>query len=268
MSVDAKKSRDVVIALEGLELTYEVRRLDATRAWYRDLFKATYEKRRVLAGVDFTVAGAGITAILGRNGAGKTTLIKTMAGILTPTGGRLAVLGAEPRRRQGALLRQIGVVFGQKKSLWEELSLLENLRVTASVYSVPPAAVEDRIARLVAQLGLESLCDRPVKTFSLGESMKAEIASCLLYEPRLLFLDEPTIGLDLPAQHAIRNVIRDYVATNGAHVILTSHNLRDIAELADAIWFLEAGRLLPFELQDRDKGRAGLEDALERKLMS
>jgi ABC-2 type transport system ATP-binding protein len=259
-------SNEPAITIRGLEVAYEVRRLDPSRPWYRGLLRSTIVRKEVLKGLDFTATGAGISAVLGRNGAGKTTLIKAMTGILTPSAGEISVLGYRPSARKRGMLRRIGVIFGHKRAMWEELSLRENLAVTASVYGVDRAAAARRRDELVVSLGLTELLDRPVKTYSLGEAMKAEIANVFLFEPCLIFLDEPTIGLDIAAQTVIRRAIQDEVARRGTHVVLTSHNLRDIAELATAIWFIENGRTSRFALGNGS--REGLERTLERRLLS
>lgn len=256
----------MLIEIEGLDFTYEVRHLDPTASWSRRLLGGQYREHSVIKGLDMAVSSNGITAMLGRNGAGKTTLMKILTGILTPTRGKISVLGYEPAQRRNGFLRQIGAVFGQKRNLWPELSFAENLAVTRAVYNVSPDQARERSMELIERFGLAPLGDRPVKSFSLGEAMKAEIANTLFFEPRLLFLDEPTIGLDVSAQVVLREAIKSYVARRECHIILTSHNMRDVAALADRVLFMENGRLT--DIQPNGAGAAEFELRLEAALMA
>lgn len=236
-----------MIEIHDLEFSYEVRMIDPQRSWLLNLLRSDYRSHPVLRGIDLRVEGAGITALLGRNGAGKTTMIKLLSGILTPNSGEIRVLGFEPRRRQNAYLSQIGVIFGQKKMLWPELSLEENLEITRALYRVAREGHRRRTGELIELFSLAELCQRPVKSYSLGESMKAEIVNVLSYRPRVLFLDEPTIGMDVGSQRTLREAIIRYVDAAECHIILTSHNMRDVAELATDILFLEEGRITRFD---------------------
>ena len=254
-----------LVQVKDLDINYQVRRITKGRSWYQALLKPEIESRPVLRGVNFLANGVGITAILGSNGAGKTTLLKTLSGILTPTAGEVKILGFNPAKRSRKMLQQLGVIFGQKKMLWDELSLRENFTLTGSIYRIAKTTVEDRESKLIKLLDLTDLCDRPIKTLSLGEAMQAEIANILLFQPKLIFMDEPTIGLDLAAQKSIRQAIRTYVEEIGSHVLLTSHNLRDISELADDIWFLENGQMA--QIDRRHLQGAALEQHLEERLV-
>ena len=254
-----------MIEIAGLDFTYEVRHLDPTTSWTRRLLGGEYRAHHVIKGLDLEVTSPGITALLGKNGAGKTTLMKILSGILTPTRGKVSVLGCEPAKRRNDFLRQIGVVFGQKRNLWPELSFAENLDLTRAVYNVPAEQARKRSLELIESFGLARLGGRPVKSFSLGEAMKAEIANTLFFEPRLLFLDEPTIGLDVSAQVVLREAIKSYVAGRECHIILTSHYMRDVVALADRVLFMENGRLTP--IQSNGAGAAEFERHLEAALL-
>ncbi len=232
-----------LIEVSSLQLDYETRKLESNGSWLRSLWRADYQRVPVLRDLDFKVEGPGITAILGKNGTGKTTLMKVLSGILTPSAGQVKVLGFEPSRRESDYLRQIGAVFGAKKALWPELSLSENLELTRAIYRIPSDRFQRQVHHLTQLFQLEAVTDRPAKSFSLGQAMKAELVNVLICSPKLVFLDEPTIGLDLQSQLAMRKAIRDYVADTGCHVLLTSHNLSDVTELADQVYFLENGRL-------------------------
>jgi ABC-2 type transport system ATP-binding protein len=231
------------IEVSSLQLDYETRKLEEGRSWLRSLWRADYQRVAVLRDLDFRVEGPGITAILGKNGTGKTTLMKVLSGILTPSFGQVRVLGFEPSLRHPDYLRQIGAVFGAKKALWPELSLTENLDLTRAIYRIPTERFKEDVHHLIQLFQLEGVKDRPAKSFSLGQSMKGELVNVLVCAPQVVFLDEPTIGLDLQSQLAMRKAIRDYVAESGCHVLLTSHNLSDVTELADQVYFLEQGRL-------------------------
>ena len=255
----------MLIKANHLELTYEVRKLGPDRSWFKHLLKPVFERHTVLNELMLEVKEPGITAILGRNGAGKTTLIKVLSGILTPTKGEVTVLGYTPSKRSPQLLRQIGAVFGQKKMLWPELSLRENFAITAAVYSLSQKETKARIHYLIEKFNLESFLDRPVKTLSLGESMKAELAGIFLFKPRILFLDEPTIGLDVAAQVALRENIKQYIKDNECHILLTSHNMRDISSLANKTLIMEKGKLTEFNVETCC---TSIEEQLEQRLTS
>lgn len=254
----------MLIDIKGLELAYEVRDIDPSLPWWRHMFGGAYRRLPVLQGLELSISGRGITAVLGKNGSGKTTLMKILSGILTPSGGRVSVLGHEPSRRSSGFLRQIGAVFGQKRMLWPELSLSENFALTRAVYGIAPAQCLKRAKELKEFFGLGSLAERPVKSYSLGEAMKAEIANVLLFEPRLLFLDEPTIGLDVSAQGTLRQAIKDYAAARDCHILLTSHYMRDVAALAGRVLLLEGGRFA--EITADGASEAEFERRLEREL--
>lgn len=254
-----------IIHVDNLDLCYQVRKIDPSKKWYHGIFKTKIEENWVLKKVNFSISKYGIYAILGKNGAGKTTLLKVLTGILTPTAGHVNVMGFLPHERQKKFLQQIGVVFGAKKMLWPELSLIENYELTTSIYQIDKTLSQKKQKELIELLDLVKLVHRPIKTLSLGETMKAELSHIFLFAPKLIFLDEPTIGLDLLSQRTIRKAIKEYVKDNKCHIILTSHNLRDITELADEIWFLENSQLTRFDC-DIDS-RAILEKHLERKLI-
>jgi ABC-2 type transport system ATP-binding protein len=256
----------MMIEIEGLALEYEVRVLAPGSSWFRNLFYGRYEKHPVLKGIDLTIGGRGITAILGKNGAGKTTLMKILSGILTPTAGRVRVLDHEPARRHADFLRRIGVVFGQKKMLWPELSLRENMAMTRAVYRVAGEAGRAKAQDLIGLFRLEALADRPAKSLSLGESMKAEMANILLHDPRLLFLDEPTIGLDVSSQREMRAAVKAYAENHDCHVLLTSHSMKDVAALADRVLLLENGRLS--EIRRVEDDPADFEAQLEARMVA
>jgi len=230
------------IQIRDLHLSYEVRVIGET-SWLRQLFRADYRMKPVLKGLSLEVADRGVVSILGKNGSGKTTLIKTMAGLLRPTQGEVRILGHEPWRHEAKFLSRIGAVFGQKRMLWPELSLSENFNLLGAIYRVPEGEVRKRVADLTELFNLGSISNRPVKTLSLGESMRAEVACSLLHRPNVLFLDEPTVGMDIKSQNKMRLALKEYVANHDCLVILTSHNTQDIVSLSNQILLLNDGRL-------------------------
>lgn len=230
------------IQTRDLHLSYEVRIIGES-SWLRQLFRADYRLKPVLKGLSLEVAGPGVVSILGKNGSGKTTLIKILAGLLRPTQGEVRVLGHEPWRHETKFLSRIGAVFGQKRMLWPELSLVENFSLLGAIYRVPEFEVEKRVSELTELFNLGNISNRPVKTLSLGESMRAEVACALLHRPHVLFLDEPTVGMDLESQNKMRLALKEYVSSHDCLVILTSHNTLDIVSLSDRILLLNDGRL-------------------------
>jgi len=254
------------IDVQELSHRYQARKVDPNRHWLKELLRANYQWNPVFASLSFSVSEPAITALLGKNGSGKTTLIKILCGILTPTSGHVSVLGFEPGRREKLFLKGLGVVFGQKKMLWPELTLLENFEITSALYDVPPFIAHQRSHRLIEQFDLAGLISRPVKTYSLGESMRAELANILLYEPKALFLDEPTIGMDISSQAKFRAMIRSYAAEHRCHVLLTSHNLKDVTSLANRILFLENGKIEPIPMEN--SCGEFFEKQIEKRLMA
>ncbi|RYE59499.1 MAG: ATP-binding cassette domain-containing protein [Sphingobacteriales bacterium] len=255
-----------LIRAESIFLDYQVRCLKNSGRFINFFKPALYQSNAVLKGIDFEVSGPGVTSIIGRNGSGKTSLIKILTGILTPTSGTVRVLGEKPQARKKAALLRTAVIFGHRRSLAGDLSLYENLKLTAALYGVSKQLFLERFEELCELLRLSHLLHRPVKGFSLGESMKAEIAAALLYQPTVIFLDEPTVGLDLEAQIRIREAIETYAIKFQSHFILTSHNLKDIVYLTKNYQLLKDGVLTKFEPGSMSSG--AIESHLERFLLT
>jgi ABC-2 type transport system ATP-binding protein len=201
------------------------------------------EKKRVDAvrGVTFEVAAGEIVGFLGANGAGKTTTLKMLAGLLLPTGGTARVCGHDPFARDAAFLRQIALVMGNKQQLLWDVPPTETFRLNAAIYGVDDKTLKQRSGELISLLGLESKLTQPVRKLSLGERMKCELVASLLHAPKVLFLDEPTLGLDVNAQESMRGFLRDYNARTGATIILTSHYMQDIEALAKRVIVVHDG---------------------------
>ncbi len=204
-----------------------------------------------LAGVSFEIAAGERVAIIGPNGAGKSTTLKLLTGILEPSDGTAEVLGLTPWRERIALVRRIGVVFGQRTQLWGELPVRASFALLRHVYDQPPDAFAARLTQLTERFELASLLDQPAGRLSLGQRMRCEIVASLLHAPALLFLDEPTIGLDITAKAAIRDLIRSEAEDAGCTVLLTSHDTRDIELVCDRVIVINAGRIVVDEPTDQ-----------------
>ena len=201
------------------------------------------ERRRVEAvrGVSFTVERGELIGYLGPNGAGKSTTIKMLTGILAPSSGRLEVAGLEPLRDRVTLAARIGVVFGQRSQLWWDLPLADSFELLHHVYRTDARRHAANQAELVAMLDLRDQLDVPVRQLSLGQRMKGELVAALLHDPQVLFLDEPTIGLDVVSKHAVREGLRRLVAERGTTVLLTTHDLVDVEELCRRVVIIDHG---------------------------
>ena len=188
--------------------------------------------------------GPGVHAVVGPNGAGKTTTLKMLTGLVHPSAGRADVLDYKPFDRRAPLLKQITLVMGQKQQLMWDLPASDSLLVNAAVYHIEPAERDRRIAELSEMLGLSDELSRPVRKLSLGERMKCELLGALLHYPKVLFLDEPTLGLDVNAQVAVRQFLREYNRQHQAAILLTSHYMADITSLCERVIVIHHGKLL------------------------
>jgi ABC-2 type transport system ATP-binding protein len=233
--------------IEAHELTkvFRVRRMQPG-LWgaIRGLVAAPVEEIRALDGVSFTVAAGERTAYLGVNGAGKSTTIKTLAGVLTPTSGHCRVAGRAPRSDRVAHARTIGVVFGHRTQLWWDLPVAESFRILARLYDLPAPVVTANRKLFDEVLDLGEIAHRPVRTLSLGQRMRAEIAAALFHNPRVLLLDEPTIGLDLLLKDAVHELVRRVGTDRGTTVLLTSHDVADITAICRRVVVVDAGRVV------------------------
>ena len=194
-------------------------------------------------------------ACIGENGAGKSTLIKMMIGILTPTAGEIRVFGTDPRRGGRGYLRRIGVVFGQKTNLWTDIPVIESYQAVKMLYRLDEGMFRKNYDRVVELLALQPLLSVPARKLSLGQRMRADIGMVFLHSPELLFLDEPTIGLDINVKHTIRTFLRQMNEETGTGIFLTSHDLDDIDEICDDAIVLSGGRLIYDGTLDRLKHR-------------
>lgn len=231
---------DEILRVEDLNITYQVRNIEA-----KNLFSSRKTNRQVIKGLDLVITDKGISSIVGKNGAGKTTLIKAMTGILYTKPGIIKILGQPLTQRK--LKYSYGVLFSNKSSLLPEHSLLENINLTQALYNQSNKHSID-LDNYIRECGLWEIRKRPLKTYSLGEKIKAELINLFAFQPKLLFLDEPTIGLDIESQKYVRQILNKYVNDFHAHIILTSHNLKDIVELSQKTYLLDNGSLQIIEL--------------------
>jgi len=233
------------IVVEHLTKTYRISERDpGFLGTIRGVFRRRYRQVEALRGVSFSLERGELLGFIGPNGAGKSTTIKILSGILRPDAGRVEVDGLVPfddRRRHVA---RIGVVFGQRTQLWWDLPVIDGFALLRDIYRVDPVRYQRTLDELVALLRLERLLDQPVRQLSLGQRMRAEIAAALLHEPSVLFLDEPTIGLDAPSKLAVRDFVRRLNRERGVTVLLTTHDMQDIEALAERVIVIGNGRVL------------------------
>ena len=233
------------ITVTDLGKTYVVpEREGGVRAALTALVMRRTREVRAVAGVSFTVEPGEIVGFLGPNGAGKTTTLKMLAGLLHPSAGTAQVLGFTPWRRDRDYLGRMSLIMGQRNQLHWDIPVLDSYRLNQAIFRIPPADFRSRLDELVALLELEELLRKPVRNLSLGERMKCEIAGSLLHAPAVLFLDEPTIGLDVAMQRRIRSFVAQYNERTGACVMLTSHYMADVEALCRRVIVIHQGRLL------------------------
>ncbi len=236
---------DTPLVLEGLRKVYRTPVREAgVGAALRSLFQREMRDVVAVGGISFAVAPGEVVGFLGPNGAGKTTTLKMASGLLHPSGGSVRVLGFEPWRRQRPFLQQITLVMGNRNQLEWDIPVHDSYQLLAAVYRVPDEQYRATLAELTDLLDLGSLLSKPVRNLSLGERMKCEIAGALLHRPKVLFLDEPTIGLDVTMQRRIRTFLKEYNARTGATVLLTSHYMADVEALCKRVVVIHHGRLL------------------------
>lgn len=209
----------------------------------RSLFVRRYDTVRAVDDISFAIASGERVGFLGPNGAGKTTSLKVLAGLLAPTSGDVRVGGFVPNERRAEFLRGIMLVTGQKNQLIWDLPPVDTFELNRAVYDVTRAQFDERVGELVDLLEIGEVVKKPTRQLSLGERMKCELAAALIHRPRLLFLDEPTIGLDVTMQALVRRFIRTYSEKYGATVLLTSHDMDDVAAICDRVVIINHGRL-------------------------
>jgi ABC-2 type transport system ATP-binding protein len=234
-----------MIEVDRLRKWYRVhRRAPGLGAALRSLFHRSYEDVKAVEGISFSISAGERVGFLGPNGAGKTTTLKVLSGLLHPTEGRVTVAGFVPRERARGFLEQITLVMGQKQQLLWDLPPSETFLLNRAIYDIPRKQYDATLAELTELLDLAPLLGKPTRQLSLGERMKCELAVALLHRPKVLFLDEPTIGLDVSMQATVRGFIRAYNERFGATVLLTSHYMEDVAALCPRVMVIDKGRMI------------------------
>ncbi|MGM3305188.1 ABC transporter ATP-binding protein [Anabaena sp. WFMT] len=234
-----------IIIAENLSKYYPVAiKEPGIRGTLTHFFQRTYRSIKAVQDVSFEIAPGEVVGFLGPNGAGKTTTLKMLTGLIHPSSGTVRVAGHIPFRRQEAFLQKITLVMGQKQQLIWDLPALDSLRINAAVYNISDREFQHRVGELTEMLSLEGKLNQPVRKLSLGERMKAELLAALLHRPQVLFLDEPTLGLDVNAQVSVRDFLRNYNQLYQATVLLTSHYMADITALCQRVLLIHQGKLM------------------------
>lgn len=238
-------SRSEAISITDLSKHFEVPEREAgTRAALRSLFKRRHKVVKAVDGISARISEGEMVGFLGPNGAGKTTTLKMLSGLLHPTSGEASVLGYQPWSRDRDYLRQITLVMGQRNQLQWDIPAADSYDLQRAIYRIPDGQYRQTLDEFVELLDLGPLIKKPVRNLSLGERMKVEMAGSLLHRPRVLFLDEPTIGLDVPMQRRIRTFVAEYNRRYGATVLLTSHYMADVVALCQRVIVIHHGQLL------------------------
>lgn len=232
-----------VIETFGLSKVYSVRQSSQEPFFKRVLHKKEYQSIQALSGIDLQINSGEYVGLVGNNGAGKSTLVKLMTGLLFPTSGEVRVLGRDPFKERIKNNREIGAVFGQRTQLNRDLSTIESLNLFKRIYQIDDAAFRENISAFRELFEMDDFINRPVRTLSLGQRMQCEIAAAFLHNPKILFLDEPTIGLDVFNKEKISRFLA-YVKTKGVTIILTTHDLEEMCKSCDRIVVLNSGKIL------------------------
>jgi ABC-2 type transport system ATP-binding protein len=244
-SVNPRETALPQIAVDGLVKTFRVgRRAPGLWGSIKGLVARDWQTVHALDGVSFSIAQGELVGYIGPNGAGKSTTVKILSGILVPDAGRVSVMGYTPWADRIRYVRRIGVVFGQRTQLWWDLPVTESFDLLREIYSVPPEQYRRSRDRLIGMLDIAPLLDTAVRQLSLGQRMRCDVAAALLHEPELLFLDEPTIGLDAVSKLAVRDFIRELNRDRNVTVILTTHDMDDIEALCRRVLVIGDGRIL------------------------
>jgi len=227
------------------------------------LFRREYETIHALRNVSFTINDGEMVGYIGPNGAGKSSTIKILSGILTPDSGTVLVDGRVPYKDRIRHVAQIGVVFGQRSQLWWDVPVIDSFELLKDVYSIPPKQYDNNLEELTSLLNLSELLRTPARQLSLGQRMRCEIAGSLLHSPKILFLDEPTIGLDAVSKLAVRDFIKKQNELHGTTVILTTHDMQDIEALSKRIILIGKGEiLLDGTPEDLKKGGQSIDETV------
>lgn len=233
-----------VIEVKNLTKVFKTNKKYKGKEWFKHLFKREKIVKEAVDDITFSVAEGEALAFIGPNGAGKSTTIKMLTGILYPTSGDIKVLGYNPSKERVKLSREIGTVFGQKEQLWVHLSAMDNFLFFGAIYDIPKKELGERIDSLAKIFEIEEFINQPVKNLSLGQRMKCEMVASLLHNPKMLFFDEPTIGLDPIAKETLRNLIKKMNRELGITILFTSHDVGDIEEVCKRVIIINNGKIM------------------------
>jgi len=234
-----------VIEVKNLKKYFKVHKKEPGLAGsVKSLFKREYEETRAVDNISFWIEEGELVGFIGPNGAGKTTTLKCLSGLLYPSSGQVSVLGSNPYGRKNEFLKQISLVMGQKNQLWWELPAIETFILNKEIYEIPESEYEETLNELVELLEVKDILKIQVRKLSLGQRMKCELVAALLHKPKVLFLDEPTIGLDIVSQKKMRDFIKEYNRLKKSTIILTSHYMDDVKELCQRVIIIDKGKLI------------------------
>lgn len=267
-TMPAEQASAAMVELAAVSRVYRSRRHSGST--WRQLFRPEYDEYLALDHVNLRIQAGQCLGLVGPNGAGKSTLVKLLTGLLQPTSGHLSVLGYAPGKRSVAMLNQIAAVFGHKTSLWWDLPVRHSLEAMQKIYQVDPHIFAADVAQFSQLLRINHLLDRPVRQLSLGERIKCELVLALSHQPRVLLLDEPTIGVDMESKQQLRQLINHVLQTRKVAILLTSHDVNDLLACCSHIALIQSGQVfhqstLESLLEQYDLSRdnsRGLEDRL------
>jgi len=241
-----------IISVKDLKKYYQVHQKEpGLRGGVKSFFNRKYFDVKAVDGISFEIEEGELVGFIGPNGAGKTTTLKVLAGLLYPTGGNVQVLGSEPFKREKQFQINISLVMGQKNQLWWDLPAWDSFILNKEIYEIGEQKFKDAVKKLSEMLEVEDILTTPVRKLSLGQRMKCELIAALLHSPKVLFLDEPTIGLDVVAQQSMRDFIKEYNKEFHATIILTSHYMADVKELCQRVIIIDQGRIIYDGLLDK-----------------
>ena len=234
-----------IIEVKNLVKTYKIiEKEDGIKGYFKNLIKPKYNEFIAVKGINFNIEEGELVGYIGENGAGKSTTIKMLTGLLTPTSGKVIVNGIVPNEKRIENNKNIGAVFGQKTQLWWDLPVIESFRLIKKMYKIPENEYRKNLKKFTEILDLANLLEKQVKNLSLGQKMRCEIAATFLHNPKIVYLDEPTIGLDVFVKENIRKFIKDINKEKKTTVILTTHDLKDIEDVCDRIILLDKGQII------------------------
>ena len=234
-----------IIEVKNLVKTYRIIEKEAgLKGYFKNLVKPKYKELTAVDNINFNIEEGELVGYIGENGAGKSTTIKMLTGLLTPTTGKILVNGIVPNEKRIENNKNIGAVFGQKTQLWWDLPVIESFRLIKKMYKIPENEYRKNLKKFTEILELEELLEKQVKNLSLGQKMRCEIAATFIHNPKIVYLDEPTIGLDVLVKENIRKFIKDINREKKTTVILTTHDLKDIEDVCDRIILLDKGKII------------------------